>query len=185
MSDAACQAAGLDAGLVAEAALAEVQTVPADALPEPYRGLLVHSLDMTSTLEAHHGQPMTLRVLHRRITDTAVDRRVLLVGTRDGAVAEYGAIRIHLTGLPADAVDLVRACQTPLGAVLTGRGIPFVSAPRAYLRLRMAHGAAKDLDATPDDWHFGRHNRLSHADGRAIADIIEVLPRIERPAGAG
>ena len=32
--------------------------VPAETIPQPQRGLLVHFRDMTSTLTQHHGEPV-------------------------------------------------------------------------------------------------------------------------------
>ena len=36
-------------------ALPRMEVIPGDAVPEPYRTLLVHEADMTSTLEQFHG----------------------------------------------------------------------------------------------------------------------------------
>ena len=63
-------------------------------LPEPYRGLLVHERDMTSTLEAFVGQPLVLRVLRVHRSADCLHREVVLVGASDGTMAEFGAIRI-------------------------------------------------------------------------------------------
>ena len=72
-------------------------------VPEPYRRLLVHERDMTSTLEAFIGQPLSLKVLETRNDGTCLAREVVLMGDRDGIPAEFGAIRIFLDQLPLDA----------------------------------------------------------------------------------
>ena len=42
-------------------------------VPDPYRGLLVHKQDMTSTLEAYVGQGLSLEVLQSRTEDDCAE----------------------------------------------------------------------------------------------------------------
>ena len=42
------------------------RTITESALPEPYRGLLAHEEDMTSSLESFFGQPLRLKILGTR-----------------------------------------------------------------------------------------------------------------------
>src|SRR5262245_16468240 len=46
--------------------LPPLEQVEAEAVPQPYRQLLVHHRDMTPTLEAFHGRDIHLRLLGRR-----------------------------------------------------------------------------------------------------------------------
>ena len=54
--------------------------IAADAIPQPYRSLLVHQRDMTLTLEAHFGGPVVLRPLTTFTIGVWYYRRVLLGG---------------------------------------------------------------------------------------------------------
>ena len=54
-------------------------TVRAEEIPEPYRSMLVHEDDMTSTLERHYGGRVVLRALSTFTTRSWYFRRVLLV----------------------------------------------------------------------------------------------------------
>lgn len=143
-------------------------------MPEPQRHLLVHSSDMTPRLREHHGCPPRLRVVSSQRTEDYVIREVVL--SCAGRPVEYGAIGIHLQGFPPHVRDLIRDGLAPLGAILESEGVPHHSAPSGYFQLK-ADPHMADLLATAQGIPlYGRCNVLSHADGTAFADIVEVLP---------
>ena len=47
--------------------LPAVTAIDCQQLPEPYKTLLVHETDMTSTLEKYHDQKLRLQILRRRL----------------------------------------------------------------------------------------------------------------------
>src|SRR4051812_14006563 len=55
----------LFAALPAPPPVPAYERVPPAAVPEPYRGLLVHDRHMTVTMEAYHGRRVQVRVLQR------------------------------------------------------------------------------------------------------------------------
>ena len=57
-------------------------------MPQPYRDLLVHDHDMTSTLEAHYERAIRLHVLGHVVRDNVLLRRVVL------AAGTYGTQRL-------------------------------------------------------------------------------------------
>src|SRR5579883_102407 len=69
--------------------------VEGEAVPEPYRRLLVHQNDMTPTLEAFHGGSVHLDVLGRRRKDDAYFREVILRLDSNNEPVEFGAIKIN------------------------------------------------------------------------------------------
>lgn len=154
------------------------------SMPEPYRSLLVHDEDMTSTLERHHREPIVLRVLGRLLEDEVLQRRVLLVGEKSGRVVELGAIRIELGRFPSAARAEVEAGVRPLGAILTASGMAFTSRPRQFFALRPASGVRSLLELSSefgpggDSLLFGRHNVLLAADGGRLAEVVEILPTL-------
>src|SRR5947209_11680467 len=83
------------------------------AVPEPYRTLLVHSSDMTPTLEGFYRQPMRLTVLTREHHADFYHREVLLKTAGDSRPVEYGVIRICLKHLPEHARARVLAEERP------------------------------------------------------------------------
>jgi len=147
-----------------------------DVIPQPYRKLLVHERDMTGTLESHFGQPMTLQVLKKRVEGGVLFRQVLLMGTADGRVAEFGAIRIELGCFDDKARQRIEACRQPLGAILRDLDIPYVSKPSAYLDVDADRFVREVLGAGQTTRLFGRRNTLTTPGGAEMAQIIEVLP---------
>src|SRR5687767_1782568 len=67
-----------------------------DAVPEPYRRLLVHDHHMTVTVEAFYGSRVDVRVLERRRDGDLYSRKILLVLQSDGRVVQSGVVRIRL-----------------------------------------------------------------------------------------
>lgn len=147
----------------------------AEELPEPYRTLLAHDRDMTGTLETYFKQPMTLRVHVRKIEGDSLYRQVSLVGMHDGRPAEFGAIRIDLSCFDGETRDLVAQCKVPLGRVLREHDVAYVSNPSAYLEVTPDELLSDALQVSTGPL-YGRKNELKMPDGRAIAQIIEILP---------
>ena len=83
--------------------LPELRDLRGEDMPQPYKRLLVHSSDMTPTLEAFYRQPLRLTVLTREQQDHTYLREVVLKSATDARPVEYGVIRICLNHLPAPA----------------------------------------------------------------------------------
>lgn len=157
-----------------ELELPRVEFIEGDAMPEPQRYLLVHQSDMTPRLRGHHGEPPVLSVVSVERTDDYVIREVIL--KCGGRPVEYGAIGIQLDGFPPHVKEAIRNGTAPLGGILEEEGIPHSSAPTGYFMLEADAHMARLLGTAPGTRLYGRCNVLSHADGTAFADIVEVLP---------
>ena len=155
----------------------KVEFMEGPALPEQPRWLLVHASDMTPRLREFHRSEIDLDVHAKgRIGDYYVRASVLKRRT-DGRSVEFGAIGIHLPVLDAPAQKLVLEGKVPFGAILERLAVPHSSHPRGYFRIVIDHRLAELLHATEGDELYGRCNELRHADGRTLADVVEVLPR--------
>src|SRR2546421_10210646 len=74
----------------------EHELLPPEALPEPYRGLLVHNHHMTVTVEAFYGSLVDVRVLERLHDGDTYARKILLALQSDGRIVQSGIVRIRL-----------------------------------------------------------------------------------------
>jgi hypothetical protein len=155
--------------------LPPVAEVLPDAIPEPYRSLLVGYHDMTPTLEAFHGERLDLRVLDRQHDGDAY-RRLVVLTKGGGDAVEFGAIVIDLSCLTPDAREMVLKGERPLGTVLAVCGIEHASRPRAFIRVRSGPFINGALGLPGPRELYGRRNVLSTSDGRTLADIVEILP---------
>ena len=144
-------------------------------MPQPYRALLVHSADMTSTLASFYGEMPRLRVLTRERRNDSYKREVVLWVTDGARPIEYGVIRIHLDRLPAAARQLVLQEARPLGDILNGEAIAYLSWPQAFFRLKSDAHAGAALGLRHPGFLYGRRNVLLDGSRHLLAEVIEVL----------
>lgn len=155
-------------------------------MPSPYRRLLVHETDMTSTLEAFHGERMDLRLLESRRSEGSLWRQVLLVGRASGQAREAGAIRIDLRQFDTAERWEILEGRKPLGAILADHAVGYVSRPRVFFAFEATEStdrllglsSMKDSGASGTTL-YGRQNVLSTASGDVLADVVEILPPVD------
>jgi chorismate-pyruvate lyase len=105
------------------AQLGRFEPVSASELPDPYRRLLAHNDHMTVTLEANAGSPVDVRVLAEWRDENSYARNSLLARHTDGAVLQFGVMRIWLADLPAIAQNEITVQREPLGRVLINHNL--------------------------------------------------------------
>ncbi len=98
--------------------LGRFDPVNVDQMPADYRSLLAHQDHMTVALEAHHDSLVSVRVLDEWRDETSYARSSLLSRQSDGAVVQFGIMRIWLADLPAEAQQEIISKKSPLGRVL-------------------------------------------------------------------
>ena len=153
----------------------DVCRIEADEIPEPYHSLLVHTNDMTRTLEQHYRGPVVVRALATFSTDGQYFRRVLLSHASSGRPVEMGAIRINLDCLAEPDRARVLENRAPLGRVLVDAGIVETTRPVAFLRVTpnpemMGVFWMRDADAL-----YGRRTSIDIGTCD-VADVVEILP---------
>lgn len=154
------------------------EVVEGAAVPQPYRGLLVHNGDMTSRLAAFFGGDIVLEVLHTEHATAAYRREVVLHIEATGLPVEYGAIEIELEAFEGELRQLILEQHLPLGGLLNRFGVKYRSEPKGFIKLG-ADAVMQRVFQVPEATEFyGRSNVLLGADGRILARIVEVL----RPA---
>ncbi len=146
-----------------------------DAVPEPYRRLLVHRDDMTPTLEAFHGERIHLRVVSRRLTGDDLCRQVVLTTNESQRPVEFGAIVIHVANFPAAARPAILESRTPLGTILAEYEIQHESRPQAFFRLVSDALMSEALGLKEAQVLYGRRN-VHSAGGLVLAEVLEILP---------
>lgn len=157
-----------------------IEPVPGDAVPEPYRRLLVHLHDMTPTLEEFHGDRIHLNVISRQHRGDFYFREVVLFTDRTKTPVEFGAIKINLALFPAAARRLILEEQEPLGTILNESKIAHTSCPKAFLRLQSDAFINGALKLRGRHTLFGRRNTLFDPQQHALAEIVEILPPAEK-----
>lgn len=154
--------------------LGDFEEVSPEVMPRPYRSLLAHNNHMTVTVESYHDSPVDVRVLMRRKDNHHYARKILLTRQTDGAVVQYGIMRINMRYLGEQVRAEIESEKTPLGRVLIShnllREVELVAlwkvAPGDELRelLRLNQGATV----------YGR-TALIHVDGEPAVELLEIV----------
>jgi chorismate-pyruvate lyase len=156
--------------------LPPIEAVPGEAVPEPYRKLLVHTDDMTPTLEKFHGDKIHINVLRRQQRDDFYFREVVLLLDKTAKPVEFGAIKINLSLFKPEPRQLILEQHIPLGTILAMCGVSHASRPKAYLRLESDAFINSILKLDGKHTLYGRRNTLWDPQHRALAEIVEILP---------
>jgi chorismate-pyruvate lyase len=98
-----------------------------------------------------------------------------------GRPVEYGAIRISLAQLPAQARRRVLEEQRPLGNILQSEAIPHLSWPQAFFSVQSDSRMSKVLGLREPARLYGRRNVLVDISRRLLAEVIEVLAPVPKP----
>ncbi len=156
----------------------QVEAVQGADVPAPYRELLVHERDMTSTLEEYHGQRIGLRLLEVRRDGEWLRRQVVLLTENDHKPVEYGAIRIDLSAFDLEAVRNIVGCRQPLGSILHDCGVEHVCRPSAFFRFESDLTTRSAFRLTGSKTLYGRHSVIYDGQERTLAEVVEILPPI-------
>ena len=156
--------------------LPPLEQVDGEAVPQPYRQLLVHHNDMTPTLEKFHQRDIHLRLLGRRHRGDEYFREVVLLLDGADQAVEFGAIKINLNLFTPEARRQILKEQRPLGHIMQECGIKHRSRPKAFLRLASDKFINQALQLSGAHVLYGRRNTLFDPQERALAEIVEILP---------
>ena len=155
--------------------LPSIEEIRSTRMPQPYKNLLVHDHDMTSTLSRFYQQPIRLRVLKSHLANQIFSREVVLVLYRNKKCVEFGAIRIYLKRFPPKARKLIFQAELPLGAILRKFALPYISQPKAFIRVMPDTLINKALELKKIQKLYGRLNTLLDSSGKTLAEIVEIL----------
>ena len=148
-----------------------------DAIPQPYRSLLVHQRDMTLTLEAHFGGRVALRPLATFTIGAWYYRRVLLAQEYSGRPVEMGAIRMDLGAFSKRVRAQILANEVPLGRILRDVNIEFKSEAKIFLEVKPNSEMMGVFWLREPRTLYGRQTEMIYR-AKPIGDIVEVLPPV-------
>src|SRR5262245_26877116 len=156
--------------------LPPIKQIDAVEVPEPYKTLLVHQNDMTSTLETFHKGVIHLRVLGRERRNDEYYREVVLLLEGNEKPLEFGAIKIHLDRFSSNARRQILEERWPLGHVLRDDAMVYSSQPKAFLQIASDRLINSALNLTGVHLLYGRRNTLLDEKDKPLAEIVEILP---------
>jgi chorismate-pyruvate lyase len=160
---------------LADGPLRDLRAIDPADIPRPYRELLVHTRDMTPTLEGFHGDRIELDTLRTVREPEVYLREVVLRLVGDGRGVEHGASRIHLNRFPEAMRDEILDAHTPLGTLMASFGIDHVCRPTRYVRLEPNRRLQDSLDLKQPVTLYGRQNVVSSPTGESLYEVMEIL----------
>ena len=163
-----------------ELPLSPVEFIEGEAMPQPYRSLLVHQHDMTSTLENFYQRAIHLRVVSREQRGEEYFREVVLLLDGSDQAVEFGAIKINLARFPESVRQHILEERRPLGSILNECALAYVSKPKAFLRIASDKLISGLLNLTGTHVLYGRRNTLFDLEEQPLAEIVEILPPAPR-----
>jgi chorismate-pyruvate lyase len=164
--------------------LPRIDIIAGDQVPEPCRTLLVHTNDMTPTLEAYYGCDAHLEILRRRVEGPYYFREVVLHLDGNERPIEFGANKITLGLFAPEVRRLILEERLPLGHILKVHEVPHTSRPEAFLRVHPDALIHQSLGLSSPQVLYGRRNTLRDPLGRPMSEIVEILPPPDlSPAG--
>jgi chorismate-pyruvate lyase len=156
--------------------LPPIGRVKPDEIPDPYKKLLVHNGDMTSRLEAFHGDKIHIQLLARHTHENEYFREVVLTLNGEKKPVEFGAIKIVLDLFPLDAQKEILKEHRPLGEILKNFNIAHSSRPKTFLSVLSDDFINRALKLSDSHSLYGRRNTLVDSWDRPLAEIVEILP---------
>ena len=156
------------------------EPVDPEAMPVPWRGLLVHHNHMTLELQRHYGSPVEVHVQREVSAGDIYTRKVglTLAGTR--RFVEWGIARLDFRYLsPAVRADIL-AKKIPLGAVLIGHRVHRRVEPLHYIRFPAGSGTiGLFAGAANREAVFGRIG-IIYCDDEPAIELLEVVVDTEQ-----
>jgi len=153
---------------------AEFVEVPAEAVPDPYHNLLVHSDHMTVTVEAFHESLVDVRVLEVREEEIEYARKILLTRKSDEDPVLFGIVRIHFKHLDESVREEIRGRRTPLGRILINHNVMRYVQPLSYWAIKAGEDLAKYLNLKIGDTTYGR-TAIIYCDEEPAIELLEVV----------
>ena len=143
-------------------------------LPEPYRGLLAHDQHMTVTVERFHGCPVDVRVLEYKSSPPHYARKILLARQSDGAIVQFGIVRIDLEQVDAATRDEILARRKPLGRILIEHNVLREVELVDLWRVEPGPDLSRLLGLATPETTYGR-TALIHCNGQPAVELLEIV----------
>ncbi len=162
----------------AKVPLPAIEQIPGDAVPEPFKSLLVHHNDMTPTLEAFHKSDIHLEIVSRERRGEFYFREVVLRLNGNDEPVEFGANKVYIGRFPDEARDLILQEHVPLGRILKDCGIKHRTEAKAFLRVTSDELIGGKFDLKQSTALYGRKAAICDLQGRPLSEIVEILPPV-------
>lgn len=158
----------------------KAEHVPAAAVPQPYRDMLVHDHHMTVTMERFHESPVTVRIIDRRQSDSVYCREILLYKQGTEEAVQYGIVRFDLQFVTPNVRDEILQGDTPLGRVLINQNVLRHIDLGAILRITAGPRLAGYFNVESGATTYGRLATI-FCNQQPAVDLLEISTPLTAP----
>ncbi|MBY0588523.1 hypothetical protein K2X85_15210 [bacterium] len=157
-----------------DAELPHAEIIPAEAVPAPYRDLLVHHGHMTETLDRYYSSSVAVHpyLVHRH--GEMYGRKLDLSIPPDGKIVMTGLMIINLTFVGAEVALKIVEGKTPLGRLLIENNVLREVNSGTYLKLAPTDPLVKRFHSSADRPAYGRLATIFFSDKPAV-DLLEIV----------
>jgi chorismate-pyruvate lyase len=155
-------------------ALGSFEEVDAGDVPAPYDRLLAHHGHMTETVESFHGSPVDVRVLATNRVGSRYAREILLVRRRDGAIVQYGIMRVNFDFLSEEVQREILLENCPLGRILIEHNVHRRVQLCRLFRVQCGPRLARGFELAGPAATYGRTARIE-CDGQGAIELVEIV----------
>jgi chorismate-pyruvate lyase len=163
--------------------LGDFTEVSVEELPDAYRLLLAHDAHMTVTVEQFHNSPVRVRVLDKRVTQTHYARKILLERQSDGAVVQFGIMRVNFACLTAEVREEIASEAAPLGRILIQHDVLRKVQLFSLWRVTMGAELTRRFGLERPGVTYGR-TALIELNGVPAVELIEIIAPVDE-SGSG
>jgi len=156
------------------AELGRFEPVSVDALPPGFRTLLAHDDHMTVALEAFHDSLVAVSVMAEWRDESSYARSSLLSRQTDGAIVQFGIMRIWLADLPQAAQEEIASRKVPLGRVLIQHNVLREVELMTLWRIDPGTILRQNLKLNNDALLYGRSAQIL-VDERPTVQLLEIV----------
>ena len=157
------------------AELGHFEEIEPAELPPHYRRMLAHQNHMTVTVEAFHGSRVDVDVLASQLQgDRYYSRKILLRRHSDGAVVQFGIVRLDFDFVSPQVRAQVESRQTPLGRILIENNV--LREVRLFKLWKVTPGAELRalFSMAPGGVTYGR-TAIIDCDGAPAVELLEIV----------
>jgi chorismate-pyruvate lyase len=154
--------------------LPEYELLPAEAVPHPFDGLLVHEHHMTVTVEGYHGDSVDVRILARAHHDPIYTRKIVLTLHRTGRVVLFGIVRVNLDCTAPEVRARIVEGKTPFGRILIEHNVLRRIEPTAFLRVHPGPAQLAWFGLQEPVPMYGRLAFI-HCDNKPAVELLEIV----------
>ena len=161
--------------------LGTLARVESSDMPADYQKLLAHNNHMTVAVERFHNSLVDVRVLDKHVDGTRYARKILLARQSDGAVVQFGVMRVDITVLEPEVRREIESERMPLGRILISHGVLRDVELTALWRVIPGEELRELLNMSPGQQTYGR-TALIHVNGQPAVELLEIVAPTESPA---